>query len=98
MTIYYQQGDVLLFKTDKKIEWLITTSVTQCHKGDNHSHDFRTSVLKCEHEGKEYFLLNKDTHLDHFEHNTILIPKGMYEKRIVREYDHFLEEARSVID
>jgi len=34
----------------------------------------------------------------HQEHNPFEIPAGRYERRIVREYDHFAEEARDVRD
>lgn len=36
--------------------------------------------------------------LKHEEHNTHTIPPGEYIVRGVREYDHFAEEARRVID
>lgn len=38
------------------------------------------------------------TPLTHQEHNTILVPPGEYDRSIVQEYDHFTEEARSVVD
>ncbi len=34
----------------------------------------------------------------HQEHATITVPAGDYKVRAVREYDHFREEARSVVD
>lgn len=40
----------------------------------------------------------KPIDLDHEEHRTVTIPPGEYEIRIVREFDHFKEEARQVID
>lgn len=36
--------------------------------------------------------------VSHEEHHTQPIPPGVYERRIVREYDHFAEEARQVRD
>lgn len=34
----------------------------------------------------------------HQEHNPITLPPGNYTRLIVREYDHFTEEARNVAD
>lgn len=34
----------------------------------------------------------------HQEHNPITLPPGNYTRLIVREYDHFAEEARNVAD
>lgn len=34
----------------------------------------------------------------HQEHAPIRVPPGMYERSIVKEYDHFTEEARNVAD
>lgn len=36
--------------------------------------------------------------VSHEEHKTISVPPGKYRIEIVREYDHFLEEARKVVD
>ncbi len=36
--------------------------------------------------------------ISHQEHNTIELPGNVYERQIVREYDHFTEEARAVVD
>lgn len=38
------------------------------------------------------------TDVTHQEHHTISLPPGQYERRIVREYDHWAEEAREVLD
>lgn len=34
----------------------------------------------------------------HQEHGTVTVPAGDYKVRIVREYNHFREEARAVVD
>lgn len=34
----------------------------------------------------------------HQEHRTVTLPPGEYDRRIVREYDHFAEESRNVVD
>lgn len=36
--------------------------------------------------------------INHQEHGTITLPPGQYDRHIVREYDHFLEESRNVVD
>jgi len=38
------------------------------------------------------------TAVTHQEHDTIIVPPGNYSRSIVREYDHFKEEARQVVD
>ena len=34
----------------------------------------------------------------HQEHKTVRLPPGQYDRQIVREFDHFAEESRSIID
>lgn len=36
--------------------------------------------------------------ITHQEHAPLELPPGKYERSIVREYDHFAEEARNVLD
>lgn len=36
--------------------------------------------------------------ITHQEHNTIMVPPGVFDRSIVQEYDHFAEEARQVVD
>ena len=38
------------------------------------------------------------TDVTHQEHGTITVPPGLYDRSIVREYDHASEEARQVVD
>jgi hypothetical protein len=38
------------------------------------------------------------TEVTHQEHGAVLVPPGTYDRSIVREYDHFAEEAREVVD
>lgn len=45
-----------------------------------------------------YLKIDAPADLVHEEHKTIAIPPGEYRIGIVREYDHFKEEAREVID
>lgn len=38
------------------------------------------------------------TPVTHQEHNTVMVPPGVYDRSIVQEYGHFAEEAREVVD
>lgn len=38
------------------------------------------------------------TPVTHQEHHVVMVPPGTYDRQIVREYDHFTEEAREVVD
>lgn len=97
-TEYYQTGDVLYFKIESIPKAAKKTKGNLIHQGRDHHHLI---------EGKfEILSLNDDmfinvkakSRLTHPEHKTIEIPKGLYKKGIVVEYDHFLEESRRVID
>lgn len=93
--IYYQQGDVLLKKTTDAVGKKIATNLLW--KGQQHHHRVKGKykILK---KGSEIFLMSQGCTLYHEEHKDIKIPKGEYILDIVREYDHFLEESRQVID
>ena len=43
-------------------------------------------------------ILDKKTVLDHEEHDNVKLWSGNFKQDTVREYDHFKEEARKVID
>ncbi len=45
-----------------------------------------------------FFSNEKEVTVTHEEHKPVTLPPGTWERRIVREYDHFAEEARRVID
>ena len=53
-------------------------------------------------DGIRFCELKKDVELKHEEHDSQILTKSMFaqgiEIRIVREYDHFLEESRKVLD
>ncbi len=55
-------------------------------------------MFKDKNTGTRYLKVLEPTDLTHEEHNKITLPPGEYEIGIVREYDHFLEEARQVAD
>lgn len=95
-----QQGDVLIKKVDsvkgKKLNHLTLA------KGENTGHHHTITKGEAElyeHEGTLFLRVNSDEAiLTHQEHGTITIPKGDYQIDIVREYDHFSEEAKRVQD
>lgn len=93
---YFQQGDVILKECEKpsNIEKLKTDLLW---KGQNHHHRLRGKFMI----GKvkdDLFVHSKGSELFHEEHKTLEIPEGFYKLDIVKEYDHFLEESRRVID
>lgn len=102
----YQQGDVILKKTNqslengKKLDHLILAEgeIT----GHNHqivSGVAQLIVLQGNDRGKMILNVISDyAKLKHQEHKEIDIPKGKWEISQVREYDHFNEEIRQVID
>ena len=96
--MYYQQGDVLIFKEETLPKDLKKLKTNVVHKGDNHVHliDGKFELLS----GKDSFYIHakEKCKLTHAEHNTISLPKGFYRKGIVQEYDHFLQESKNVID
>ena len=96
----YQQGDVILIKVSgikgKKLNHLTLTY----GEATGHHHTITKGDAELyEHEGTLFLKVDSDTaELTHQEHNTIVLPKGDYEVKRVREYDHFSEEARRVQD
>lgn len=95
---YFQTGDILYKTTDLLPKDAEEISGNIIHKGNDHLHsiegDYQLYLL-----GNEMFILAKDTcNLNHEEHKTIKLPKGLYKKEIVLEYDHWLEESRNIID
>ena len=95
-----QQGDVIIKKVDsikgKKLNHL-TLAVGEA-TGHHHTITEGDAVLY-EDNGLLYLHVESDSAtLTHQEHKPITIEKGDYEIGIVREYLHFEEEARKVVD
>jgi hypothetical protein len=95
---YYQTGDVLYIKESKIPKGAKALKTNLFHKGENHEHLVRGEFTIYEHGDDLYLKCKSDCELYHDEHHTILAKPGIYKKRIVKEYDHLLEEARNVID
>jgi hypothetical protein len=96
----YQQGDVILVKVSevkgKKLNHLVLAQGEAT--GHHHTITMGDATLY-EHEGTLFLRVESDAaELTHQEHKTITLPKGNYEIKRVREYDHFAEEARKVQD
>lgn len=91
---FIQQGDVILtYRGD--IEYPNDPNMTTiCHTGNNHQHSFSSPVAVV---GDSFYLIGK-TILEHQEHDHIELVGGEWHKTIVKEYDHWLEESREVID
>lgn len=96
-----QQGDVNLETIDrvphgaKKLDH----KVLAWGEVSNHTHQaVADDCALYEKNGVRYLSTPSGTKIQHEEHQTIEIPPGVYHVDIVKEYDHFLEESRSVID
>ena len=98
--MFYQQGDVIIEKVEevkgKRLPHLILAE----GEVTGHMHQITKGEAELyEEDGTLYLRVKSDTaELTHQEHNTIVLPRGDYVVRKVREYDHFAEEARDVQD
>lgn len=101
----YQQGDVLL----KKIEINLENAVKEMPNGGRwiiaegevtgHAHAITESeAIVYTKNGVRYILTEQGFTITHEEHGPITVEPGTYEIGIVREYDHFVDEAREVAD
>lgn len=99
--MYYQQGDVLLKKVsevEKNIKSSKKVSEVVLAEGEvtGHSHILSgTDLLVLE---DDMIDVQSPSKIVHEEHSSFTIDPGLYKKQIVREYDHFEEEARQVRD
>lgn len=95
--MYYQQGDVLL-KPAAISAKAVKLDSDLIHKGENHHHRMRGD-FELYQDGQDLIArCLDDCELYHEEHKTLVIPKGIYRKGIVMEYDHIDEESRQVLD
>lgn len=98
-----QQGDVLFHKIESIPKNLTEqkTNIVQEGEATGHAHrlygdDYKMFIQP--ETKKRYLRVVKETPLKHEEHKEITLPEGDYEIGIVREYDHWDEETRAVID
>ena len=104
---YFQQGDVVLVPVERIPAEFVEAETNVLQEGEvtGHAHrlhgdGFRVHAIpgKVGNADKKYLRLVKPVALRHEEHKEIKLPTGDFEIRIVREYDHFEEEARRVAD
>lgn len=96
---YLQQGDVLLKPINKATGEKKNTNVLQEGEHTGHAHRITKGEFEIFVEAEKIYLKAiTECLLTHEEHNPIEIAPGDYEIDIVREYEHFSEEARRVRD
>jgi hypothetical protein len=98
---WYQQGDVTIKPVDAIPDRANATDSRVLAEGEatGHKHVAEAEDVRLFlHEGTLYMSAPMGTTVVHEEHGPLIIPPGEYQIGIVREYDHFAEEARRVID
>lgn len=104
--MYYQQGDVLIervaeeaFPQGRPLAPKEGSFILQHGEATGHCHRIAAeSVTAIRSAGFIYFQNLAPVVLRHEEHGPIELPPGSYRVRRVREYDHFSEQARVVLD
>lgn len=99
---YFQHGDLLLKKIDKIPDGAVEKKSDIILSGEHTNHHHRIArnaqavilVLGA----IQYLRVFDDTPITHEEHKERILPPGDYEIDQVREFDHFKEEAKRVID
>lgn len=99
------QGDVLFRGREELPEEgieILTHLILAEGEATGHKHIVRGSARLYEKttNNRNRFLqvLDKEVTVEHEEHHTVTLEKGIYEIGIGQEYDHFAEEARQVKD
>jgi len=103
---FWQQGDVLLVRCDALPEGVKRVDPQPLAVGEvtGHAHRVRLEDVQADKVeffskfGRLYVRAKEPITIMHEEHKTITIPPGIYERKTVREYDHFREETRYVCD
>lgn len=105
MNEYYQHGDVLLKKTDETMpQGLVECDHNRVQEGEatGHFHGLYGGIwsilMNPKTKQREFLKVVETTSLKHQEHKEQSIPPGVYRIQIVREYNHFEEEAKQVED
>ena len=101
----YGHGDVTLKKVDIELKGAIAEKPNkgrwEIALGETHGHCHTISESEAvvyNKDGKRYVLTRNGFTITHEEHKPITVPPGIYEIGIVREFDYFLGESRSVKD
>ena len=102
---YYQQGDVILEAVAELPDGKAVPAQARGYvlaegdaTGNVHRIEEVAGVAFVEKDGLFYIQNQKPVAVKHEEHKTITLPAGIWRVRGVREYDHFSEEARRVVD
>lgn len=98
---WYQQGDVIIRPCSKIPEQAEKLEHLTLAEGEvtGHSHRIIAGKAMLYMLGIAMYLkVIEEAKLFHDEHNEFILPPGNYEIDKVREYDHFLEETRRVVD
>lgn len=98
---WFQQGDVLI----QPVGNIPSEGKEQDHnilaRGEATGHSHRVHgprVALFVHAHILYIDAPEGAEVRHEEHRAMIIPAGKYKVGIVREYDHFLEETRKLVD
>ena len=100
----YQQGDLLLKSVNDIPNDAIKKESTEkgfvLAEGEHtgHMHRILTGIILYAVGAKLYLENLEKVKILHEEHNEIILPPGKWEVDQVREYDHFEEETRRVLD
>jgi hypothetical protein len=101
MSKWYQQGDVTIKPIDKIPTNANPTRSRVLAEGEATGHKHLAQADDVQlflHQGTLYMSAPNGTIVVHEEHRPIEIPPGEYQIGTVREYDHFGEKARPVVD
>ena len=96
----YQQGDVLIKSCEEVKGEELNHLILAEGEYTGHSHRIIEGMAKLVLYKNLLYLkvISKQAKLFHDEHKEIILPTGFYKIDRVREYDHFEEEARRIID
>jgi len=95
---FLQTGDVLYHSRKTLPSGLEKIKGGLIHQGRDHPHTIEGAFALWK-KGEALFIeAVEPCALKHPEHKTVMLPPGIYEKGVVQEYDHLLEESRAVID
>lgn len=98
---HYQQGDVLLVKSDHIKGDRIESNVVQEGEHTGHAHRFtkgQVSIFKTSDDVKYVKVVGGTALLTHEEHLPVEIEEGEYEIKIVRQKDPFTKLISRVVD
>lgn len=100
---FVQQGDVLINRVETFPEGLLELKTNVLQEGEHTGHAHRLygdgfTVFEEPKTKVKYLRVVELVDLKHEEHKAFKIAPGDYRIGIVREYDHFEEEARNVRD